>query len=72
MVKIANLRIADLGVLEAWDRLGMIQESILAALECHRTIGAVQTRIPEIVNRDSQNSLYSFSFGELDLAKLCS
>ena len=61
MVKTANLGIADLGVLEAWDRSGMIQASILAGLECHRTIGAVQTRIPEIVNRDCQNSLYSFS-----------
>ena len=56
----------DLGVLEARDRSGMSNESILAGLECHRTIGAVQTRIPEIVNRDSQNFLYSFSFGELD------
>ena len=61
MVKIANLGILDLLVLEAWDRSGMIQESSLAGLECHRTIGAVQTRIPEIVNRDCQNSLYSFS-----------
>ena len=43
MTKIANLEIADLGVLEARDRSGMIQVSILAGLECDRTIGAVQT-----------------------------
>ena len=61
MVKNANLGITDLGDLEVWDRSGMIQASTLAGLECHRTIGAVQTRIPEIVNRDCQNSLYSSS-----------
>ena len=67
-----HLEIADLPVLQPWDRSGVYNESILAGLECHRTIGAVQTRIPEIVNRDSRNFLYSFSFGELDYAKLCS
>ena len=38
----------------------MIQASVLAGLECHRMIGAVQTQIPEIVNRDSKISLYGF------------
>ena len=67
MIKITILEIADLGVLGAWNRSGMSNASILAGLECHRTIGAVQTRIPEIVNRDFQNSLYSFQFWrELD------
>ena len=60
MVKIANLGIADLGVLEAWDRSGMTQASILAGLECDRTIGAVQTWIPESVNCASKISLYSW------------
>ena len=70
MAKIAILEIADLVVLEAWDRSGMIQESILTGLECHRTIGAVQTRIPEIVNRDSQNSLYSFQLWRIGLGEV--
>ena len=70
MAKIANLGIADLVVLEARDRSGMSNESILAGLECHRTIGAVQTRIPEIVNRDSQNSLYSFQLWRIGLGEV--
>ena len=44
--------------------------SSIAGLECHRTIGAVQTRIPEIVNRDSQNSLYSFQLWRIGLGEV--
>ena len=72
MVKIANLGIADLGVLEAWDRSGMIQASILAGLESHRTIGAVQTRIPEFVNCVSKISLFSFQLWRIGLGEVVS
>ena len=70
MAKIANLEIADLVVLEAWDRSGMIQQSILVGLECRRTIGTVQTRISEIVNHDSKISLYSFQFWRIGLGEV--
>ena len=48
----------------------MIQESILVGLECHRTIGAVQTRISEIVNHDSKISLYGFQFWRIGLGEV--
>ena len=70
MVKIAILEIADLAVLEAWDRSEMIQESIMVGWECHRTIGAVQTWISEIVNHDSKISLYSFQFWRIGLGEV--
>ena len=47
MAKIAILEMADLAALQPWDRSGVHTESILAGLECRRTIRAVQTRFPD-------------------------
>ena len=61
MTKIAILEIANLAAVQPWDRSGVYNESIQAGRGCHRTIRAVQTWIPETVNRARQNSLYGFS-----------
>ena len=62
-----HLQINDPAVLQPWDRSGVYNESTLAGfsgLECRRTIRAVQTRIPDCVNRDQENSLYNFQLWE--------